>query len=86
VPLHFCVPPSSAAASRGSHAWIRRVVLLRQVVPTVDHHGIMTTSSPGKGVASPSMGASSTSMPRDRDPMVMKLFIKPQSLSLSLMG
>jgi hypothetical protein len=35
----------------------------------------MTVSSPGKGVVSPSMGASSSSMPQDRDLVVMKLFI-----------
>jgi hypothetical protein len=37
---------------------------------------IMTTSSLGKGATSPLMGASSISMPRDRDPMVMKLLIR----------
>jgi hypothetical protein len=37
---------------------------------------IVTVSSPGKGAASPSLGASSTSMPRDKDHVVMKLFIR----------
>jgi hypothetical protein len=46
----------------------------------------MIASSLGKGAASPSMGASSASMPQERDPMVMKLFIRPQSLSLHLTG
>jgi hypothetical protein len=46
---------------------------------------IMTASSLGKGTASLLMGALSISMPWDREPMVMKLFIKLWSQSLCLM-
>jgi hypothetical protein len=45
---------------------------------------IMIVSSPGKGVVSPLVGDSSISMPRGRDPVVMKLFIRPQSRSFCL--
>jgi hypothetical protein len=38
---------------------------------------IMTASSPRKGTTSSSMGASTTSVPRGRDAMAMKLFIGP---------
>jgi hypothetical protein len=47
---------------------------------------VITLSSPGKGTTSPSTGASSIFMPQDRDPVVMKLFIRLQSRSLCLMA
>jgi hypothetical protein len=46
----------------------------------------MTASSPVKGVTSPSLGTSSSSMPQAGDPKTMKFFIMPQSLSLCLTG
>jgi hypothetical protein len=46
----------------------------------------MTAYSLGKGAVSPSTGTSLTSMPWERDPEVMKLFIRPQSLNLCLSG
>jgi hypothetical protein len=46
---------------------------------------VMTVSSLEKGAASPSVGASSISMTQGSDPMVMKLFIRPQSQSLCMM-
>jgi hypothetical protein len=47
---------------------------------------VMTASSPGKGITSSSMGASLTSMLRDKDLVAMKFFIRLQSQSLCLMG
>jgi hypothetical protein len=45
---------------------------------------IITMSSQRKGATSPSVKASSISMSRGRDPVIMKLFIRPQSQSLRL--
>jgi hypothetical protein len=71
--LHYCVPPSRATARCGSCAWVKPVVHLRRGVPSKNHHDRVLSR---KRHCVALNGGSIDFNARDRDPVVMKFFIK----------
>jgi hypothetical protein len=81
--LHSCDPATPTTTSRDLGAQVGHVAPTRWGHPPIT---VMTAFSSGIGVESLPSGPSSGSVPQVSDPVILKLRIMPQSLSLCLTG